>query len=505
MAVDRQDGTAPEKRGFSYRTRRTQQPLTGKRHRHVTVDLGQGRIAVFAGFGKQDVQVLNVRNETFQQLECKRWFADFNGISLGENKALLVDGKQDCVFDLTAAQFIPTVNTFTGKGARWPAMLPLSNGSVFLCGGLDDNFKPVDDGAVFDLETRRFRPAGKLRQLRSYPTVSRIARDRFLVVGGRDANSEVPLDTLEVFDLSAGKSEILEVKLKAPRYGHGAAVLPDGTVLLAGGRDARQALATAEIIDLAKGTTFTPQPMGLARHAPQMAALPSGRVAVFGGRSNVRVVEVYCPAERQFALAGQLMVDARSTGFTATRLEAGGVLLVGGRVNDTGEEVATAEIFTETESPATQGRRMDLDDLVRQLGDKPFAVREAAMRKLIEMGPDIAGDMRALLKHDDPEIRARAAAVLNAVTGGSETPKWCVEVWRDTRKEETLWFDDYSYTDYKKADDGRILDVEAGADKHKATHVVVRFPETVQYSQKAGILDLIGWARVSIVYLGETL
>lgn len=51
-------------------------------------------------------------------------------------------------------------------------------------------------------------------------------------------------------------------------------------------------------------------------------------------------------------------------------------------------------------------------DLVRQLGDPRFAAREAAAKKLVEMGAAAVPALRAGTKSDDEEVRSRSAALL---------------------------------------------------------------------------------------------
>src|SRR5262249_53300835 len=62
----------------------------------------------------------------------------------------------------------------------------------------------------------------------------------------------------------------------------------------------------------------------------------------------------------------------------------------------------------------------DLDDkvveqLVRQLGDDDFAVREAATKKLEETGPLALPQLRAAMKSTDLEVRRRAAELVEAI------------------------------------------------------------------------------------------
>jgi HEAT repeat protein len=51
-------------------------------------------------------------------------------------------------------------------------------------------------------------------------------------------------------------------------------------------------------------------------------------------------------------------------------------------------------------------------DLVRQLGDPKFAVREAAAKKLVEMGATAVAALAAGMKADDEEVRTRATTIL---------------------------------------------------------------------------------------------
>lgn len=51
-------------------------------------------------------------------------------------------------------------------------------------------------------------------------------------------------------------------------------------------------------------------------------------------------------------------------------------------------------------------------DLVRQLGDARFAAREAAAKKLVEMGAAAVPALRAAATSDDEEVRSRSAALL---------------------------------------------------------------------------------------------
>jgi HEAT repeat protein len=75
-------------------------------------------------------------------------------------------------------------------------------------------------------------------------------------------------------------------------------------------------------------------------------------------------------------------------------------------------------------------------DLVRQLGDPRFATREAAAKKLVEMGEAAVPAIAAGIKSADEEVRARAAALL---------PKAVAVGWR--RKAEAFRADSAAHRD----------------------------------------------------------
>lgn len=69
-------------------------------------------------------------------------------------------------------------------------------------------------------------------------------------------------------------------------------------------------------------------------------------------------------------------------------------------------------------APAETTRFERISQLVRQLGHEDYSVREAATRELVEIGePALAVLQSAAAADDDPEIRWRAAAAAQTVSG----------------------------------------------------------------------------------------
>jgi hypothetical protein len=141
------------------------------------------------------------------------------------------------------------------------------------------------------------------------------------------------------------------------RYLQTATVLPDGSVLVAGGRsdDASgpgQSLASAEKYDSTRGTWTPSADMANRRSAHTATLLRDGKVLVVGGYNDWAALdsaELYDPASGSWTSTGKL-IEARGY-HTATLLSDGRVLVAGGRSNNssTGRALASAELY----DPAT--------------------------------------------------------------------------------------------------------------------------------------------------------
>jgi len=492
---------------FHYTVRKLKQPMNATRHRHVAVDLGKGRIGVFGGFGKMDALLLDLTSESFRALACKESFGDFHGIALAGGKALLVNGQVDSVFDPATEQFTRTSNQFAGKYARWPGMVALPDGKVFLCGGYDGEFRPLDHCAVFDPKTLRFEAVGKLTEARCRHSVNLLSDSQILIAGGAGADyTRQAFDSVEIFDLKTGSSKRLSTTLRQARAGHCSVALANGTILLVGGYSPARnpsVLRTTELFDPVECAVSAAADMALARSDPQAVRLPSGRVAVFGGYNDLRTVEIYDLTTKEFLPADQLLIEPRASGFTTTRLENGDVVLIGGRVNSSAKELDGAEVFSERKTPPLAKGSVDARQLARDLGDSRYTVREAATRKLIALGINAKPFIEPLLKHEDPEVRHRAETILDAVRRSTESAPWCVELWDDDTKKDTVWFSDSSSN--ASAEDVRLQKLNEQLAKGPTTKLVVRFAATASKEQQTQLLNLVGWSNFPVVVLGEPL
>ncbi len=201
-------------------------------------------------------------------------------------------------------------------------------------------------------------------------TVTPLPNGTILIAGGDNANG--PTTAAEIYNPSSGEF----TPVGAMNVAHGcfstAALLNDGTVLIAGG----SGNTTAELY-ISSGpssgsfslytppTPLQPQnpngtkmgPMTAVRYHATATLLQNGTVLIAGGdtgnNAGMATAEIYNPATGTFTATGN-MTTPRTTQ-TATRLPNGTVLIAGGQHNISGQVVLnTAEIYTpSTTNPLT--------------------------------------------------------------------------------------------------------------------------------------------------------
>ncbi len=142
-------------------------------------------------------------------------------------------------------------------------------------------------------------------------------------------------------------------RMLTPRIVHVAAPLPDGRVLVAGGRAASgppRSLASAERYDPAFDRWAAAAPMGTTREFATATALRDGRVLVVGGYARLGLdaalasAELYDPAADRWIPAAPL-ADGRAN-HRAVLLPDGRVLVVAGRRAVSADaELASAELY----------------------------------------------------------------------------------------------------------------------------------------------------------------
>lgn len=181
----------------------------------------------------------------------------------------------------------------------------LPDGRVLLIGGcVRESCEPGPDSSTvdaFDPRSGRFELAGNLLSPR-VSTTGAVLPDGSIFLAGGWAGSSVT-DSTEIFDWRAGRSRP-GPRLSSARADMAVATLPDGRVLLAGGYDGRQAIGAIDLFDPKDRRVRRIGALAVPRTGAGAALLPDGRVLVVGGGEN--------GSARLRASAAAEMIDVRT-------------------------------------------------------------------------------------------------------------------------------------------------------------------------------------------------
>src|SRR5689334_23379463 len=168
-------------------------------------------------------------------------------------------------------------------------------------------------------------------------TATLLSNGTVLVAGGFNDLTSQYLETVEVYNPATGKWTPT-TSLSIQRGGHTATLLPNGKVLVAGGTTLFFGdVSSAELYDPATGTWEATGSMTTPRSGHTATLLPNGKVLVVGGDDlgsgiTSLTAELYDPAagvNGSWTSAGS-MTAIRGSGYTATLLANGNVLVAGG-------------------------------------------------------------------------------------------------------------------------------------------------------------------------------
>jgi len=231
------------------------------------------------------------------------------------------------LYDPASGKFTEIAHMTIPRGR--PAATLLHDGNVLITGGADGGGagSNIVSAEIFDAASLKFRPTGSMHHARIAHTATMLPDGRVLVAGGRGAEVTA---TAEIYDPKTGVFTETGRMLTA-RYKHTAGVLPDGRVLVAGGSDERDwhgTLSSAEIYDPQRGTFAAAAPLHDARFKlpDEAIRLQSGQMLIVGGS---REAEVYDKDTGKFTTVLGDTGDARHY-MSETLLRDGRVLLAGG-------------------------------------------------------------------------------------------------------------------------------------------------------------------------------
>ena len=212
---------------------------------------------------------------------------------------------------------------------RFRGLLPLIVLAALLC-------VPATASAVNPVS---FSQVGSLTTQREAPGAALLPDGRVLVVAGFD-DSPAPtyLKTAEIFDPKSNSFSPIGATIPTGVYWPQVASLPDGRVLVAGGYDGSNDIATAEVFNPSAGTFSPVGSLLTARDSAATAQLPDGRVLIAGGFSTtsgdevLSSSEIFNPQTNTFS-PGPALPEAKY-GAPGVVISNGRILIPGGYSND---------------------------------------------------------------------------------------------------------------------------------------------------------------------------
>jgi len=196
---------------------------------------------------------------------------------------------------------------------------------------------------LYDPGTGTFTQTGSMAVGRYLHTATLLQNGKVLIAGGITTSASEPVGTAELYDPATGTFTMTGAMATA-REQHTATLLADGRVLIVGGTTSQpatltsawlatgtidlQGTATAEIYDPSTGSFSGTGSMAAARTFHTATLLPNGTVLIAGGGNENSTAEVYDPATGSFSTTSGMEIGR--SGHTATLLPNGSVLVTGG-------------------------------------------------------------------------------------------------------------------------------------------------------------------------------
>ena len=214
-----------------------------------------------------------------------------NGSNYGCNAGSFLSNQASAeLYDPATGTWAKTGSMHTGRMQHTATLL--HNGTVLVAGGFttcDDDFCSDTAGAeVYDPATGKWTATANMHAAREQHTATLLPDGLVLVTGGYNAGGfnggAFALPGAELYDPATGTWTVTQ-PMASNRYGHTAALLKNGWVLVAGGHTtaAGHETASAEIYEPSRGIWVSPGAMGTARAGGTATALPDGQVLTTGG------------------------------------------------------------------------------------------------------------------------------------------------------------------------------------------------------------------------------
>jgi N-acetylneuraminic acid mutarotase len=274
--------------------------------------------------------------------------------TLLQNGNVLVVGGSDSVF-ASAELYDPDTGTWSVTGnlnvARYEGHTAtlLRNGKVLVAGGIDSDGNSLNNSELYDPDTGTWSITSNLNTHRRSHTATLLQTGKVLVAGGQLSVAWHFGNMIDSADLYDPNTETWSStsSLNVARFSHTATLLPNGTVLVAGGAGGNDGffdyplIKHAEVYDPTTGKWTDTGYLNMVRYLHTAILLPNGKVLVACGGSSydfndfllqTSSAELYDPATGKWSDTRALKIQRDS--HTAVLLPNGKVLVAGGNIHD---------------------------------------------------------------------------------------------------------------------------------------------------------------------------
>jgi len=298
--------------------------LADGRTEHVATALADGRVLVTGG-ENANICTSDQTTEIYDPSSGTWSFSGNIGLAragatatlLGNGKVLLAGGGNRCGSVYSSAElYDPATGTWSPTGSmatarQYASAVLLSDGRVLVVGGVGVSpFAALSSAEIYNPATGTWSTTGSMATTRHDPSLVRLADGRVMAAGGFSGayyGSGYYLNgpSVEIWDPNTGLWSATG-DMNTARAENSLSMLPDGTVLAAGGFDSYNSSAstitsTAELWDPSTGTWAYTSSLATGRAGHTATVLASGNVVVAGGDVGggglTASAELYGPAD----------------------------------------------------------------------------------------------------------------------------------------------------------------------------------------------------------------
>jgi 6-phosphogluconolactonase (cycloisomerase 2 family) len=266
------------------------------------------------------------------------------------------------IYNPVTNTFIPTASMTRARVFSAVASLP--DGTVLVAGGSDGLGHALSSAEIYNPVTGTFTATGSMHVARIAPVAMFSSLAGAVLVAGGYTNGppQTVFSSVEFYYPVTGTFIDLSDSLQTPRTGEALAILDDDNVLLAGGFDNSGVTAGSEMYSTSTGISTLTGSLNTARayatgtsvataDAPNLALVAGGFNSALGVLSSA---ELYNPAFGGFFVPTGPMKNARM-GHSATGLPGGTTVAVAGGQNNSGQALASVEIYDADTNAFTTG------------------------------------------------------------------------------------------------------------------------------------------------------